>query len=65
MTDEELLDDLARLCREGLVAVEYPDDVDDAGADVPRFRVTRRGCAAAADAVAEGGRLGTVDGPRA
>jgi len=40
MTEEDLVNDLGRLLREGLVAVE----VDDADEDlVPRFRVTARG----------------------
>lgn len=40
MTEDDLVDDLGRLLREGLVAVE----VDDADEDlVPRFRVTARG----------------------
>lgn len=41
MTEADLLEDLARLLREGLVMVDTTDvEIDD---DVPRFRPTRRG----------------------
>lgn len=40
MTEDDLVDDLSRLLREGLVAVQVDDADDD---QIPRFRVTARG----------------------
>lgn len=39
MTPDDLIDDLGRLLREGLVCVEAADDEEDH----PRFRVTAHG----------------------
>jgi hypothetical protein len=59
MTDDELVEDLFRLMRDGLVSLADPFDVDDC----PRFALTPRGRVYAEDA-GDAERLFRADGRR-